>query len=135
MASHSVEHIAYSIKDTQEVERALAHDGNAIRAIMQTHNRCLYRIARSILRNNADAEDAVQQGYVSAFTNLASYRGEGSLKGWLSRIVINECLGRMRQRRSTIDLTDAEQQRSGAKVIRFPQSTSNDDPERTMAQR
>ena len=114
---------------------ALARDAGAFRAIMQTHNRRLYRIARSILRNNADAEDAVQEAYVSAFTNLASYRGEGSLKGWLSRIVINECLGRMRQRHSTIDLATLEQQQSEAKIIQFPQSTPNDDPERTMAQR
>ena len=94
MASHAAEQIAYPIRTTPN--KCGAHsprDAGAFRAIMQTHNRRLYRIARSILRNNADAEDAVQQAYVSAFTNLASYRGEGSLKGWLSRIVINECSG------------------------------------------
>src|SRR5579863_9951812 len=103
MASNPVERIADPTEDIQQVRRALARDPSAFRAIMQTHNRCLYRIARSILRNNADAEDAIQQAYVSAFTNLASYRGEGSLKGWLSRIVINESLGRMRQRRTTVE--------------------------------
>jgi RNA polymerase sigma-70 factor (ECF subfamily) len=135
MASHVVEQIAYPTNDTEQVRRALARDASAFRAIMQTHNRCLYRIARSILRNNADAEDAVQEAYVSAFTNLASYRGEGSLKSWLSRIVVNESLGRMRQRHSTIDLATLEQQQSEAQIIQFPQSTPNDDPERTMAQR
>jgi RNA polymerase sigma-70 factor, ECF subfamily len=135
MASHAVEQTASPTTDTERVRRALARDPGAFRAIMQTHNRCLYRIARSILRNNADAEDAVQQAYVSAFTNLASYRGEGSLKGWLSRIVINESLGRMREKHSTIDLTELEQRQSEAQIIRFPQSTPNDDPERTMAQR
>jgi DNA-directed RNA polymerase specialized sigma24 family protein len=80
-------------------------------------------------------KDAVQEAYVSAFTNLASYRGEGSLKNWLSRIVVNECLGRMRQRHSTMDLTELEQQQSEAQIIQFPQPTPNDDPERTMAQR
>jgi RNA polymerase sigma-70 factor (ECF subfamily) len=78
---------------------------------------------------------AVQQAYVAAFTNLASYRGEGSLKGWLSRIVINESLGRVRQRHSTTDLTELEQQQSEAQIIQFPQSPSNDDPEPTTAQR
>ena len=126
---------AYPTNDTEQVQRALARDAGAFRAIMQTHNRRLYRIARSILRNNADAEDAVQEAYVSAFTDLASYRGEGSLKSWLSRIVINESLGRMRQRHSTIDLATLEQQQSEAQIIQFPQSTPNDDPERTMAQR
>lgn len=134
MPSHAVEQIASS-DDSQQVRRALARDASAFRAIMQTHNRSLYRIARSILRNNADAEDALQQAYLSAFTNLANYRGEGTLKGWLSRIVINESLGRLRQKHSTIDITEAEQQQSEAQIIQFPHSTSNDDPERTMAQR
>ena len=134
MASHAAKQNSYPNSDTEQVQRALACDAGAFRAIMQTHNQRLYRIARSILRNNADAEDAVQEAYVSAFTNLASYRGEGSLKSWLSRIVVNESLGRVRQRHSTIDLTELEQQ-SQAQIIQFPQSTPNDDPERTMAQR
>src|SRR5581483_1270048 len=125
MASNPVERTADRTEDTQQVKRSLAGDSSAFRAIMQTHNRCLYRIARSILRNDADAEDAIQDAYVSAFSNLASYRGEGSLKGWLSRIVINESLGRLRQRRSTVELTDV-QQRNGAQIIPFPQSTPND---------
>ena len=135
MASHAAKQISYTTNDTELVQRALARDAGAFRAIMKAHNRRLYRIARSILRNNADAEDAVQEAYVSAFTNLASYRGEGSLKSWLSRIVINEALGRMRQRHSSIDLAALEQQQCEAQVIQFPQSTPNDDPERTMAQR
>jgi RNA polymerase sigma-70 factor, ECF subfamily len=134
MAEHTAKQIAPATNDTEQVQQALARDAGAFRAIMQTHNRRLYRIARSILRNNADAEDAVQEAYASAFTNLASYRGEGTLKSWLSRIVINESLGRMRQRHSSIDVATLEQQ-SKAQIIQFPQSTPNDDPERTMAQR
>src|SRR3984957_1884121 len=121
MVQHAAKQTAPASNDIEQVQRALARDAGAFRPIMQTHNRRLYRIARSILRNNADAEDAVQQAYVSAFTNLASYRGEGSLKGWLSRIVINESLGRMRQRHSTIDLTELEQRPSEAHIIHFPQ--------------
>ena len=90
MVRHTAKQIAYPTNDTEQVQRALARDAGAFRAIMQKHNRRLYRIARSILRNNADAEDAVQEAYLSAFTNLASYRGEGTLKSWLSRIVFNE---------------------------------------------
>jgi RNA polymerase sigma-70 factor (ECF subfamily) len=84
MASHAAKQICYPNNDAEQVQRALAGEAGAFRAIMQTHNQRLYRIARSILRNNADAEDAVQEAYVSAFTNLANYRGEGSLKSWLS---------------------------------------------------
>ena len=135
MASHAAKPISYPTSDAEQVQRALARDAGAFRAIMQTHNQRLYRIARSILRNNADAEDAVQEAYVSAFINLASYRGEGSLKSWLSRIVINESLGRMRQTHSAIDLATLEHQHSEAQIIQFPQPTPNDDPERMMAQR
>jgi RNA polymerase sigma-70 factor (ECF subfamily) len=100
--------------DAELVRRALARDEAAFRAIMQKHNRRLYRIARGVLRNNSDAEDAVQNAYLSAFANLA---------GWL------------RRKRPTVDLTALESMRGEAEIIQFPLSTPNDDPERTMAQR
>jgi len=121
-------------EDVELVRRALARDGGAFRAIMQKHNRRLYRIARGILRNNADAEDAVQDAYVSAFANLGSFRGESALATWLSRIVMNAALGRLRKR-NTVDIAAREPARSEAEIIQFPLSTPNDDPERTMAQR
>jgi RNA polymerase sigma-70 factor (ECF subfamily) len=102
---------------------------------MQRNNRRLYRIARSVLRNSADAEDAVQEAYSSAFTHLASYRGESSLATWLSRIIMNEALGRLRRGRPTVDLAPLESTRPEAEIIQFPLSALNDDPERTMAQR
>jgi RNA polymerase sigma-70 factor, ECF subfamily len=121
--------------DTELAGRALARDAGAFRAIMQRHNRRLYRIARGILRNNTEAEDAVQDAYVSAFAHLASYRGESTLATWLSRIVMNEALRRLRRRRPTVDITALESVRSEADIIQFPLSTPSDDPERTMAQR
>jgi RNA polymerase sigma-70 factor, ECF subfamily len=127
--------ISAASDDVELVQRALASDAAAFRAIMQKHNRRLYRIARGVLRNNTDAEDAVQDGYVSAFTQLASYRGDSTLATWLSRIIMNEALGRLRRKRPTVDLSALESGRSEAKIIQFPLSTPNDDPERTMAQR
>jgi RNA polymerase sigma-70 factor, ECF subfamily len=135
MASQPVEQLPDMADEAHLVRRALARDASAFRSIMQTYNRYLYRLARGILRNDADAEDAVQQAYLSAFTNLVNYRGEGSLKSWLSRIVINESLGRIRQRHSTVGLGVLERQEVEAQIIHFPQSNPNDDPERTMAQR
>jgi RNA polymerase sigma-70 factor, ECF subfamily len=121
--------------DADLVRRALSRDADAVRTIIQRHNRRLYRIARGVLRNNADAEDAVQEAYVSAFTHLASYRGESSLSTWLSRIAMNEALGRLRGRRPTVDIDTLDAARSNAEIIPFPVSTSHDDPEKTMAQR
>ena len=134
MAQHGLKQAAPPVSaDAELAGRALARDAGAFRAIMQKHNRRLYRIARSILRNNTEAEDAVQDAYVSAFTHLASYRGESTLATWLSRIVMNEALGRLRRRRPTVDLAALE--RSEAEIIQFPLSTPSDDPERAMAQR
>src|SRR6516164_10163605 len=136
MAQNRIEQAVPAVSDDAElVRRALARDAGALRAIMQKHNRRLYRIARGVLRNNTDAEDAVQDAYVSAFTHLANYRGESTLATWLSRIVMNEALRQLRRKRPAVDLTAAEPMRSEAEIIQFPLSTPNDDPERTMAQR
>jgi RNA polymerase sigma-70 factor (ECF subfamily) len=123
------------VDDGDLVRRALARDSSAFRIIMQTYNRRLYRIARSILRDDAEAEDAVQESYVRAFTHLQNFRGESSLATWLSRITINEALGRLRARRVTVDLAAVEIQGTAAEIIPFPLTSKSDDPERTMAQR
>jgi RNA polymerase sigma-70 factor (ECF subfamily) len=120
--------------ETELVERARARDGNAFRTIMQTYNRRLYRIARSILRNDSEAEDVVQEAYVRAFTHLETFRGDSSLATWLSRITMNEALGRLRVRRPMADLAACEAQGPEAEIIQFPHSARSD-PEKAMAQR
>ena len=121
--------------DAELVRRALARDDTAFRIIMERHNRRLYRIARGILRNDTEAEDVVQEAYVSAFTHLGGFRGDSSLATWLSRITMNEALGRLRRERLAVDLDTFEAQRTEAQIIQFPQTVTSDDPERTMAQR
>src|ERR1700757_39373 len=83
--------------DAELVRRALSRDEAAVRAIMQANNRRLYRLARGILRNDGEAEDVVQETYVRAFTHLEAFRGDSSLSTWLSRIAMNEALGRLRR--------------------------------------
>ncbi|MEI9405525.1 RNA polymerase sigma factor [Mesorhizobium argentiipisi] len=121
--------------DRALVSRALARDPDAFRAIIKTHNQRLYRIARGVVRNDAEAEDIVQEAYMRAFASLSSFRGEASLSTWLSRIVINEALGRLRKRRRTVAMPGNPE----AQIIRFPLNQNDlnpgDDPERTMAQR
>lgn len=115
--------------DMQLVRRALARESDAFRAIMKAHNQQLYRIARGVVRNDGEAEDIVQEAYVRAFASLGAFRGDSSLATWLSRIVINEALGRLRKRRRTVAMPEPQ-----AEIIQFPLNPS-DDPERTMAQR
>lgn len=116
------------------VRAAQGGDGRAFRAILTKYNRRLYRIARGILRNDTDAEDAVQEAYVNAFTHLVTFRGDSSLSTWLSRIVMNEALGRLRTRRPMAEFVDVETPSQAAEIIQFP-NTVRTDPERTMAQR
>jgi RNA polymerase sigma-70 factor (ECF subfamily) len=122
------------VDDAELVRRALNRDPDAFRAIMQRHNRRLYRITRSVLRDSSEAEDAVQETYLAAFRYLATYRGESSLASWLSRIAMNEALGRLRRKPAAALVTPLEQIPE-AEIIPFPSSARNDDPERTMAQR
>ncbi|TKB31188.1 MAG: RNA polymerase sigma factor [Mesorhizobium sp.] len=117
------------------MHRALARDPGAFRLIIKTHNQRLYRIARGVVRNDAEAEDIVQEAYMRAFASLDSFRGDASLSTWLSRIVINEALGRLRKRKRIVAMPE----NPDAQIIRFPLNSNDlnpgDDPERTMAQR
>ena len=135
MRSAPTPHVAVPSDDAELVRRALARDDTAFRTIMERHNRRLYRIARGILRNDSEAEDVVQEAYVKAFTHLDGFRGESTLATWLSRITMNEALGRLRRERPAMDLETFETQRTEAQIIKFPQTVTSDDPERTMAQR
>ena len=120
--------------DATLVSRALARDEAAVRAIMQANNRRLYRLARGILRNDAEAEDVVQDTYVRAFTHLEQFRGDSSLSTWLSRIAMNEALGRLRRQRRGVEWSELEKSAPRAQIIPFPLA-STDDPEKSMAQR
>lgn len=116
------------------IDRARSRDEAALREIMQANNRRLYRLARGILRSDSEAEDVVQETYVRAFTHLDGFKGESALSTWLSRIAINEALGRMRSAKPHVELGAVGEAALEAQIIKFPVSPAGD-PERTMAQR
>jgi RNA polymerase sigma-70 factor, ECF subfamily len=120
--------------DAELIRRTLAREEAAARAIMTANNRRLYRLARGILRDDAEAEDVVQETYVRAFTQLAQFRGDSRLSTWLARIAINEALGRLRRDRPAVELSLLPQGGANAEIIPFPLATT-DDPEKSMAQR
>lgn len=115
------------------VRRAVARDQSAIRAIITDHNRRLFRVARAVVRDDGDAEDVLQEAYLKAFASLASFRHDATLSTWLTRIVLNEALQRVRRTalRPTVPLDILP---TSADVIPFPSAASLD-PERSMAQR
>lgn len=123
---------AQSADETMLVQQARGGDERAFRTIMERHNRRLYRVARSMLQDDAEAEDTVQEAYLRAFAALSDFRGEASLATWLTRITVNEALGRKRKQRPTVELeaVDAIQEHT-AEIIHFPTMT---DPERSAAQ-
>jgi RNA polymerase sigma-70 factor (ECF subfamily) len=123
------------LDDGALVERARQRDGAAVRLIMQRHNRRLYRVARSVLHDDAEAEDVVQETYVRAFTHLDGYRGEAQLSTWLTRIALNEAFGRLRRRRITVGLKDIDaiNDQGEARVIYLPSARRDSDPEAAAA--
>jgi RNA polymerase sigma-70 factor (ECF subfamily) len=114
------------------VDLARRRDEGAIRLIIKRNNQRLFRTARSVVRNDAEAEDVVQETYVKAFTNLAAFRGDAQLSTWLTRIALNEALGRVRRRRPTaaLEAVDLEGSRAGGRILAFPTSLpASPDPE------
>lgn len=101
------------------VRLAQVGDREAFRAIMQQGNQRLFRIARGVVGDDAEAEDVLQEAYARAFAAIAAFRGEAGVLTWLTRIVLNEARDRMRRRRPTVDLKVLEQAQQ-AEVIPFP---------------
>ena len=122
------------------VSRAAAGETEAVRQIIKTHNQRLYRLVRAVLRNNADAEDVLQEAYLNAFTHLDTFEGSASLSTWLSRIALNAALMRLRAqkrlKRTAVTVPAPTAGHMDAEIIPFPLSHSTTaDPERIMAQR
>lgn len=83
--------------DSELVSLALSGNDLAFAQIMRRHNRLLFRTARSILKNDEDTQDALQDAYLNAWRALATFRSDARLSTWLVRIVVNEALGRLRR--------------------------------------
>ena len=93
--------------DRELVHLTLSGDSRAFEALMRRHNRTLYRTARAILRDDAEAEDVVQEAWLRAYRAFGAFRGESKLSTWLARIAANEAL--MRRRRNPKDLFATEE--------------------------
>ena len=85
-----------AIADSVLASRTASGDEGAFEALMRRYNQKLFRVARSILKNDADAEDVLQEAYLQAYRRIGDFRGEAQFGTWLTRIVINQALMRLR---------------------------------------
>ena len=107
MATQALQDYA-ALPDLTLARLCAARDLGAVRQVTAANNQRLFRAAWSILRNRAEAEDAVQSAYLNAFAAIGTFQARSSLSTWLTRIVINEALGRQRAaERRRVRLGDA----------------------------
>ena len=122
------------LEEADLIRLARAGDRNAFRTIMQRSNQRLFRVARGLVRDDAEAEDVVQETYALAFSGLDGFRGEASILTWLTRIAINEANGRLRKRHVNVGLEAIEAaQRCGSHVILLSTADAGATPELEVA--
>ena len=121
--------------DPDLVTLARTGHGPAFAAIMTRYNQRLYRVARGVVRDEGEAEYVVQEAYMRAFAALPGFRDDASLSTWLTRIVLNEALGRLRRRHPTeeLDAIDRAVLSGDSRVIMFPGVNAPGDPESAAA--
>jgi RNA polymerase sigma-70 factor, ECF subfamily len=97
-----------ALSDSELADAIASGDQDAFRTLMRRYNRLLYRTARSILKDETDAEDALQNAYLLVYRGIGKFRGEAGLSTWLVRVVINESLGSLRKRARSAHIINFE---------------------------
>jgi RNA polymerase sigma-70 factor, ECF subfamily len=135
-----------SLTDEEVVNRVRAGETALYEVIMRRYNQRLYRVARAILHNDAEAEDVMQDAYVRAYTHLGQFAARSPFSSWLTRIAVNEALARRRlsKQHQEVDALefdgeismqdlhkspDPEQNASGAQLREFLERAVLDLPE------
>lgn len=118
------------LTDEEIVSRIIDGDIGLFELIMRRYNQRLYRIARGVLRSEAEAEDAVQDAYISAFYRLGQFSATGNFGGWLCKVVFNQALMRRRKLKSgPVLISESSGTQSGDQIMCSLESES-DNPER-----
>lgn len=110
--------------DSILIDLARGRDPGAIRVLVQRNNLRLYRTARAVVGDDAEAEDVVQETFLRAFTRLDSFRGDSAFTTWLTRIALNEAYGRLRRRKADCETGNLPGDRTAEtrSVIMFPKA-------------
>jgi RNA polymerase sigma-70 factor (ECF subfamily) len=128
------------VQDEDIVDRIRAGETALYEIIMRRHNQRLYRVAVSILRNDAEAEDVMQEAYVRAYTHLNQFAGEAKFSTWLTKIAAHEALARLRGRGRIDDLdlileTNIHVMANVQKTTRDPEKQTYDEELRVVMER
>jgi RNA polymerase sigma-70 factor (ECF subfamily) len=116
------------LSDEDVVRRVLAGEKPLFEVLMRRYNQRLYRVSRAILRDEAEAEDVMQQAYVNAYTHLHQFADRAKFSTWLTRIAVHEALARVRRRDRQTELEDMTEIDDGTDAFRSPSL----DPERQV---
>jgi len=93
-----------AMTDEDVVERVRGGDTALFEVIMRRYNQRLFRVARSILSDAAEAEDVMQDAYVRSYTHLGQFDGRAKFSTWLTKIAVHEALARLRNRQRFVEL-------------------------------
>jgi RNA polymerase sigma factor (sigma-70 family) len=118
-----------SLDELSIARRVASGDRVAFEFLMRRHNRRLFRLARASLRNDAEAKDALQDAYLSAYHSLGQFRGDATLSTWLSRLVLNECNSRRRRssrRESIVSIVSANHHMAEYSKVSEPGQSPHD---------
>ncbi|MGH0034174.1 MAG: RNA polymerase sigma factor [Myxococcota bacterium] len=123
------------LTDEEVVQRVLGGDSALYEILMRRHNQRLYRAVRSILRDEAEVEDVLQDAYLSAYRNLAEFEGRARFSTWLTRIAVNRALDRRRRRAKVVALDSRDPEVPMDRDRERVWGTRTEDPERQSARR
>jgi RNA polymerase sigma-70 factor (ECF subfamily) len=119
--------------DAELARRVAGGDTAAFETLMRRHNRTLFRTARAILRDDAEAEDALQEAYLRAYQAIGGFRGEAKLSTWFARIVANEALERLRKRARRAEIVPLQSSAALQELDQIPDTDMDKTPERTAS--
>lgn len=116
------------LDDAALAARVRSGDRNAFRFVVQRCNQRVYRVVRGVIRDEAEAEDVMQDAYVLAYRKLDGFRSEASLASWVARIALNEAYGRLRRQRETVEIDEMDSGAVPSNVTPFPGMAEGEDP-------
>src|SRR6266404_3007829 len=125
--------IAEAWPDEAVVERILAGDTALFEVLMRRYNQRLYRAARAVLRDDAEAEDVMQDAYVRAYQHLRQFRAEAQFSTWLTRIAVHEAIARAK-RRGRLDQLETFSNAAEGQDMRLATSSPNPEAQASAAE-